>query len=75
MWHSFGSHFIIYCQPNRCLKGNYVFVKRYVTTGSSSSFYAGIGSASNAVKDGLEKALKQIKSLEKAKIKTTIEGL
>lgn len=26
MWHSFGSHFIIYCQPNRCLKGNYVFV-------------------------------------------------
>lgn len=39
---------------------NYVFVKRYVTTGSSSSFYAGVGSASNAVKDGLEKALKQI---------------
>ncbi len=35
-------------------------MKRYVTTGSSSSFYAGIGSASNAVKDGLEKALKQI---------------
>ncbi len=39
---------------------NYVFVKRYVTTGSSSSFYAGVGSSSNAVKDGLEKALKQI---------------
>ena len=48
-------------------KGNYVFVKRYVTTGSSSSFYAGMGSASNAVKDGLEKALKQI-SEDKAKI-------
>ena len=39
---------------------NYVFVKRYVTTGSSSSFYVGLGSSSNAVKDGLEKALKQI---------------
>lgn len=45
----------------------YVFVKRYVTTGSSSSFYAGVGSASNAVKDGLEKALKQIDK-DKAKI-------
>lgn len=45
----------------------YVFVKRYVTTGSSSSFYAGVGSASNAVKDGLEKALKQINK-DKAKI-------
>lgn len=41
-------------------KENYVFVKRYVTTGSSSSFYLGAGSASNAVEDGLEKALKQI---------------
>lgn len=48
-------------------KGNYVFVKRYVTTGSSSSFYAGVGSASNAVKDGLEKALKQIDK-DKSKI-------
>lgn len=48
-------------------QGNYVFVKRYVTTGSSSSFYAGVGSASNAVKDGLEKALKQIDK-DKAKI-------
>lgn len=41
-------------------KGNYVFVKRYVTTGASNSFYLGTGSASNAVKDGLQKALKQI---------------
>ena len=41
-------------------KGNYVFVKRYVTTGASNSFYLGMGSASNAVKDGLQKALKQI---------------
>lgn len=41
-------------------KENYVFVKRYVTTGSSNSFYLGVGSASNAVEDGLKKALKQI---------------
>ena len=41
-------------------KESYVFVKRYVTTGSSSSFYLGAGSASNAVEDGLRKALKQI---------------
>ncbi len=41
-------------------KESYVFVKRYVTTGSSSSFYLGVGSASNAVEDGLRKALKQI---------------
>ncbi len=45
----------------------YAFVKRYQTTGSSSSFYVGMGSASKAVKDGLEKALKQI-SADKAKI-------
>lgn len=53
-------------------KNNYVFVKRYQTTGSSSSFYAGMGSAGKAVKDGLEKALKQI-SADKAKIVAVVK--
>lgn len=50
----------------------YAFVKRYQTTGSSSSFYMGAGSASNAVKNGLEKALKQI-SADKAKIVAAVQ--
>ena len=52
--------------------GKYAFVKRYQTTGSSSSFYMGMGSASNAVKNGLEKALKQI-SADKAKIVAAVQ--
>ncbi len=52
--------------------GNYAFVKRYVTTGSSNSFYLGAGSASHAVKAGLEKALKQI-SKDKEQILATIQ--
>ena len=47
-------------------------MKRYQTTGSSSSFYMGMGSASNAVKNGLEKALKQI-SADKAKIVAAVQ--
>lgn len=50
----------------------YVFVKRYQTTGSSNSFYMGVGSASKAVKNGLEKALKQI-SADKAKILDAVQ--
>ena len=38
----------------------YVFIKRYQTTGKSSSFYMGMGSASHAVQKGLDKALEQI---------------
>ena len=38
----------------------YVFIKRYQTTGKSSSFYLGMGSASHAVQKGLDKALEQI---------------
>lgn len=50
----------------------YVFVKRYQTTGSSNSFYAGMGSSSKAVRDGLGKALKQI-SKDRAKIIAVIK--
>lgn len=52
--------------------GKYAFVKRYQTTGASNSFYMGVGSASKAVKNGLEKALKQI-SADKAKILDAVQ--
>lgn len=43
------------------VKNQYVFAKRYQTTGSSSTVMStGFGSAGNAVKDGLIKALKEI---------------
>ena len=38
----------------------YVFIKRYQTTGSSKSFYVGIGSTSHAIEKGLHKALEKI---------------
>lgn len=53
-------------------EARYTYAKRYITTGSSSSFYMGVGSASNAVKDGLEKALEQIDE-DKAAIVASIQ--
>lgn len=53
-------------------EAKYVFIKRYQTTGKSSSFYVGAGSTSHAVKDGLSKALKQI-TADKAKILEVIQ--
>ena len=42
-------------------QGKYVFVKRYLTTGASNTIYArGMGSSSHAVRNGLNKALKEI---------------
>ena len=42
-------------------KDDYVYLKRYTTTGSSNTFYVGgFGSSGKAVDDGLKKSLKQV---------------
>ena len=41
-------------------KNDFVYLKRYVTTGSSSSFYIGMGSSVRAINKALKKGLSEI---------------
>ena len=41
-------------------KNDFVYLNRYITSGSSNAFYIGSGSSSKAVDDALNKGLKQV---------------
>ena len=42
------------------IKNDFVYLKRHMTTGSSTSIYIGMGSSSRAIDRGLKKGLKEI---------------
>ena len=52
-------------------KKDFVYMKRTMTTGSSTSFYAGIGSSGHAVEKGIKKGLAEVEK-EASKIRTSM---
>ena len=52
-------------------KKDFVYMKRYITSGSSNSFYAGMGDSGHAVEKGLKKGLKEVEK-DATKIRTAM---
>lgn len=52
-------------------KNDFTYMKRTMTTGSSSSFYVGIGSSSNAIEEGIKKGLTEVEK-DAVKIRTSM---